>query len=429
MDFQKGQPVTVHLDEKHSTDGESAMHKAKFLGYHLTDPRWADVELEKEHAGKTRTLSVPISLISALLFLFLAIPARAQFVGYTSPQNSNQQLFAGQTTAARTPIPGASLKCTPTNGNPCGIRNLGQTFHYLTYVTSSAGCVFDLAMQASYDGTNFFNISSDASANNVLIGNGNASGGVSASGWFPVLAANITNISNCPSGISAFYSGSSSALNGTFGVFTQSSGLRQNVLQNNSLNGVLAITTLPTPANSSGGRIYLICTVTCGAGTDQFSVLDSGSPPLTQRTLATFTAANVTTLQIFTVPALTTPYVQIQFPSGNFTTTNASAYYEFDSPGSPATAANTYKEINSNATTQVRVGAGFLETIVVNNAGSAWTVQIFDNTACSGTAIAGATAFTVPTAGSTLRYNATFNAGLCILTAGTTPGSLTISYR
>src|SRR5882724_445045 len=330
------------------------------------------------------------SLMCAAFVAACAAPSHAQFLGSVSPQTVTQQVFAGQTTAARTPIPPSlPLSCTPTNGSPCGVRNLGQTFHYLTYTPSTPSCVVDFAIVASLDGVNYFNISADASANNVLIGNGNAGSG----------------------------------------VFAQSTGVRQNVLQNNNLNAGLTITTLPTPANSTGGRIYLLCSVTCGAGTNQFSVLDSPSPPLTQRTIATFTAANSTALQVFVIPAITTPYVQITFPAGNFATTNASAYYEFDAPGSPAATANLYREINTNASTQVRTGLGFLESIVVNNAGSAWTMQVFDNSACSGTAIAGATAFTVPTAGSSLRYDTTFNTGLCILTAGTTPGSITVSFR
>lgn len=371
-----------------------------------------------------------LSLVLSVAGLLAPASLRAQYLGQTAPMTYNQQVFAGQTTAARTPIPTGPLTvCTPTNGNPCGVRNLGQTFHYLTYTTSAAACVVDFTVQGSFDGTNFFNISPDATANNVLIGAGAAAGGIYANGWFPVIAINLANISNCAGGVSAFYSGTSAAANGSFGVFSQSLGVRQVVLQNNSLNGVTTVATLATPFSSTGGKLYLICTVTCGAGVDQFSVLDSPSPPSTQRTIAAFTAANNTTLQVFTVPAVTAPYVQLSFVSGQFSTTNASMYYEFDSPGSPAATVNTFKEINNNTSTQVRTGIGFLENIVVNNAGTSWTMQIFDNIACSGTAIAGATAFAMPAAGSNLRYDTAFTLGLCILTAGTTPGSITVSYR
>jgi hypothetical protein len=372
------------------------------------------------------------ALSFAALCLAAALPGQAQFLGQTSPANVNQQIFAAQTTAARSPQAPTGTQatiCTPTNGNPCGIRNLGQSFHYLTYV-ANASCVFDLAIQASFDGTNFFNISSDANANNALLGAGNAAGGVFANGWFPQFAINLANISNCAGGISVFYSGTSSAANSAFGLFTQSTGVRQILLQNTSLNGATVNATIPTPFSSTGGKIYLICTVTCGAGVDQFSLQTSPSPPQALQLLGTYTAANTTGLQVFTIPALTAPYVQLVVNSGNFTTTNASMYYEFDAPGTPAATANLFREINSNATTQIRIGAGFLENIVVNAPGTTWTIQIFDSGSCSGTAVAGATAFTVPAAGSNLRYDAALSSGLCILTAGGAPaGSITVSYR
>ena len=86
-----------------------------------------------------------------------------------------------------------------------------------------------------------------------------------------------------------------------------------------------------------------------------------------------------------------------------------------------------YMEIKSNATTVVKSGGGVLEAVVVNNAGSAWTLQIFDNVAGSGTAIAGGTAFTITGPGY-LPYNCNFCTGLTVVTAGTTPGSITVVY-
>jgi hypothetical protein len=352
---------------------------------------------------------------------------RGQFLGFTSPQTVTQQVFAGQTTAIRTPTT-FLLTCTPTNGTPCAVKNQGQTFHYFTYTTSSALCVVDFAIQASYDGVNFFNISADANFNSVLLGNGNASGGISAQGWFPILAVNLINISNCAGGVNGFYTGSSAALTSTFGVFQQSDGQRQTVLQNTNLSVGTTIATLPTPYGSAGGKLLLICTVTCGAGTNVFNLLTAPSPPVTQTTIASFTATNSTTLQTFTVPPVTAQYVSLTFPTGNFATTNATVYYEFDQPSTPAAFTYLYREINSNATTQLRTGAGVLNRIVINAPGSAWTLQVFDNTTCTGTAIAGATAFTITGTGD-LSYNVQFNTGLCLLTAGTTPGSMTVSYR
>lgn len=87
-----------------------------------------------------------------------------------------------------------------------------------------------------------------------------------------------------------------------------------------------------------------------------------------------------------------------------------------------------YLELANKATTVVKTGAGILSAVVVNNAGSSWTLQIFDGISSSGAAIAGATAFTCPAAGSVLSYNTYFSSGLTIITAGTTAGSITVIY-
>ena len=89
-----------------------------------------------------------------------------------------------------------------------------------------------------------------------------------------------------------------------------------------------------------------------------------------------------------------------------------------------------FLEITDKATHVVKTGAGYFQGIVVNNAGTTWTVQIFDDIKTSSpiATIAGATAFAVPAAGSTLAYDVHFSNGLTIVTAGTTAGSITVSY-
>ena len=92
----------------------------------------------------------------------------------------------------------------------------------------------------------------------------------------------------------------------------------------------------------------------------------------------------------------------------------------------PVTAS--YLELKANGTTTVKGSQGFLSRIIVNNAGSAWTMQIFDNTSAAVPAIAGATAFTVPAAGSTMAFECNFFTGLTIVLAGTTAGSITVVF-
>ena len=89
-----------------------------------------------------------------------------------------------------------------------------------------------------------------------------------------------------------------------------------------------------------------------------------------------------------------------------------------------------YTKITTNVCTTVKATTAQLHAILVSGAGSSWTIQVFDNaSACSGTAIFGATAVTVPTAGTSIPFEIQANNGISILTAGTTPGELTVSWR
>ena len=87
--------------------------------------------------------------------------------------------------------------------------------------------------------------------------------------------------------------------------------------------------------------------------------------------------------------------------------------------------------INSNATTQLKNGPGYLESVFIANAGATWTVQFKDGPDAQGTfkTIVGAAAMTVPAAGQDLvpdRYY--FGQGLQVVTAGTTPGELDVNW-
>lgn len=97
-------------------------------------------------------------------------------------------------------------------------------------------------------------------------------------------------------------------------------------------------------------------------------------------------------------------------------------------PDAPQVSASTwtYTHITSNASTVVKnFGGAQLHTVVIGSPGSAETLTIFDNTACSGTVISVIT----PTAGATYIFDTTAITGLCITTAGTTAGDYTVTSR
>jgi hypothetical protein len=86
-----------------------------------------------------------------------------------------------------------------------------------------------------------------------------------------------------------------------------------------------------------------------------------------------------------------------------------------------------YKEINANGTYLIKNGQGFLHNITVNVPGGG-TAKVADAITDTTPYIAGQTAFTLPAAGTTLRYDVNFQTGLTIVVAGMTAGSITVSY-
>lgn len=82
--------------------------------------------------------------------------------------------------------------------------------------------------------------------------------------------------------------------------------------------------------------------------------------------------------------------------------------------------------IKTNATTPVKSGGGTLLSVVVNNPGSGWTLTIYDSLTGTGTLIGTTTALSALT--SALIYNITTSIGLTIVSAGTTPGDVTVVW-
>lgn len=88
-----------------------------------------------------------------------------------------------------------------------------------------------------------------------------------------------------------------------------------------------------------------------------------------------------------------------------------------------------YKELTAAGTYVLKVGAGYLQGITVNLPGTTPTLQIFDNGAASGTAIAGGgAAFAIPAAGSFLDYDCHFTNGLTVVIGGSSTMSYTVEY-
>src|SRR5271157_968305 len=86
--------------------------------------------------------------LATLLLLggILAVPASAQFLGYTTPQTVNATLFATPTTCTGSP-------------QTAIVPNEGQTVHQLTFFVNSGISQASVKLQGSNDGANYFDIS------------------------------------------------------------------------------------------------------------------------------------------------------------------------------------------------------------------------------------------------------------------------------
>lgn len=138
--FKPGQDVKVFLTEKHTlhadeiTDEHNA-HAAKFVAYHLTNADWADVDLEEDHAGGMKRLSVPVSVLRAVALILAAIflaggQARAQFIGFTGLQTVSALLANNAT-------------CTGSAQN-FPVQNLGQISHQASATSTASSFTMEI---------------------------------------------------------------------------------------------------------------------------------------------------------------------------------------------------------------------------------------------------------------------------------------------
>lgn len=118
------------------------------------------------------------------------------------------------------------------------------------------------------------------------------------------------------------------------------------------------------------------------------------------------------------------PNVAINYTCTTYPTTGTIAI-EF-TPDSQAQAPYNYSHIATNTSTVISTVPKFLHTVNIGTAGSSETVTLFDNTTCSGATIAVIT----PTVTSPVYiFDISTTVGLCVLTAGTTAGDYTVTYR
>ena len=184
-------------------------------------------------------------------------------------------------------------------------------------------------------------------------------------------------------------------------------------------SGIVVITT----SNFTGSPSTCVVQISFGSTVAFASTISNGT---------TFTPLTGTNNNIFRVGlgvAGTAPYgfYSVVWPNWTCTTypTGGTLNIEFipDVPPLP----NLYGHVTTNTSSVFKTSPSLLHSVVINTPGSTETITIYDNTTCTGTIVGVVTS--PATVGQTILYDVQTNTGLCVLTAGTTAGDYTVTYR
>ena len=220
-------------------------------------------------------------LASNFYLLTSALPASAQFLGYTSPQT------VGPITCINAAVGPATSSAVP--GAASFIPALGQSVHYLTYTTVGTINTMSIQLDASFNNATFFRVSETATTP--------GSGAVSANVYYPFMRCNLTAVTGGGS-VTATYTGTSVSSGPPSGIFN-SSGIFTKVLATATIASSNATYNFTFPAGNTGGTLYFTKTNTILGST----LTVSGGPDTSH--LATISTFDLTsdTVQVFKIPS------------------------------------------------------------------------------------------------------------------------------
>jgi hypothetical protein len=365
--------------------------------------------------GQMKRFAVPI--LSLLLLMGCAARrAQAQFIGYVSPQTVQATL------ATNTPCTGVQQNFT--TGNTPGFQNTGQTQHYafITYVGTPAKA--SASIQGLDVAGNATTISDTMQGQPINSGIGSSV--IVGLGYFPQIRISV--VCSVGTSFNLTYMGSSATAflpQGTQITTEVDKILFAGAPAGSSDTSIPAV----TPFGSSAGQLVFSYVGGSGPAGSTLQVDCGGSTstsafPLAKAQSFLFNVAQVTTQQIFVVPSSSCPNFRVQYNSGGASANTFNLEYFFNQVGAAPTFQ--YKNITTNGSTQVKTGFGYLHNVVINGVGTGETLTLFDNTSCAGTKIGTITAV----AGAAVYpFDSQFTFGLCVTTAGTTPGDYTITFQ
>lgn len=346
-------------------------------------------------------------LLPLFAAVFFAIPARAQFIGYVSPQTVQQSLAS-------------NVACS---GAPqvFSAINLGQTQHLFTVQANAT-----TTLQAVIRGIDTNGVTQNISDTAVIAQNG---GVVQAAGYFPITQIVITCTPVSTGAFSIAYSGASATNPVPGGVFAQSQTLKQ--IWNGFSTSTPSTFTFNTPFGNEAGYIsFLYASGAAASGTLAVTCKDLLGDTLVSGAI-TLSLANVGTIQTFQLPPIPCPQEALIFTPGSGTAV-INVLQSFNPAGSPTNiTAGTYSHITGTTATAVKAVNGILVSLNVNTP-AAGTISVFDlaGASCTGTpstntvAVITATS-TVPVGG--FFYNAQLQNGICVKASAAM--DFTVSYQ
>ncbi|MCI0402703.1 MAG: hypothetical protein L0212_04175 [Acidobacteria bacterium] len=180
-------------------------------------------------------------LVLVLLLAACARPAPAQFLGFVSPQTTQQQAFNAVGSGLRT----------------FNVRNIGQNAHIVFYACTDCTTV-QVSIQGSFDASTWFDISDNA--------RNTAQGAVLAEGYYPVVRVRA-DVTGGAASFSAWYSGTSISLPRQQGVFN-SSWLGLTTIFSSADASVTQLGSLDPEGTQLSGTLYIFSPIvgTAGAG-------------------------------------------------------------------------------------------------------------------------------------------------------------------
>jgi hypothetical protein len=312
------------------------------------------------------------------------LPAKAQFIGYTSPQTVS---------LSRT------VSCPAGNtGVSVIVPNLGQSNHVVNFA-SVGGTALDVWLEGTdslSDAVLNFPISPFSFSN---------AGAVQASGYYNIVIIQIT--CKASDTVQLFYAGTS-------GPGASVPTLPYDALLSFNLAATTGQTWFVAPPSGHTGGILSFTPIGTGSSGATVTIRDQlqgHSNLVFTTTLATTTGVQ----QIFQIPdGLQTGNVEIDYVAGGASTATYTLDYLFTSP----TSAGAYQHITGTTAVEVKSAAGTLTNVVVNTP-AAGTLSLFDLpvASCTGTPSTNVVAVITPNATDaphSIPYSAYFNNGICV---------------